>query len=87
MVTDTGKTVENLEEYLKNKNPQIGCTTQQVCPKCGAILYDSPCYHFFTDCPRCGHHEEPHWMKYKHYDYDKPNSLIYIDPDNFRYQG
>ncbi len=71
MVTDTGKTIENPKEYLAKKAEEFSeyirkggrlyCTTEQVCPECGAVLYDSPCFHFFTDCPRCGFHKEPIW--------------------------
>lgn len=104
MVTDTGKTIENPKEYLKKKAEDeakylkenglftLGCTTQQICPECGAVLYDSPCFHFFTDCPRCGYHQEPWWKSMKSVPVGEwqirdiaGDGIGYFD--NFKYQG
>lgn len=70
MVTDTGKTIENPKEHIKKSDESRyeyfkkwngqggGCVSYQVCPECGAYLYDSLCFCIRNfDCPRCGHKE------------------------------
>jgi len=104
MVTDTGKTIENPKEYLRKQAEESSkrfkktgkietyCTTTQICPECGAVLYDSPCFHFFTDCPRCGYHKEPSWKSTPVI--DTTNLLVTVtisqetvDDFNMKYQG